>query len=191
MTHSPYPALLDACVLYPARLRDLLMHLGLRGLYQPKWTAQIHDEWKRNLLVNRRDLQAEQLDRVHALMDKAMPDANVIGHEQLVDSIRLPDQDDRHVLAAAIIANAEVIVTYNLKDFPVDYLSTFGIEAIHPDDFVSDLIDLNHALALEAVTNLRQALKNPPMTADSFLASLAQIEMANTVKALEDYKFIL
>lgn len=191
MTHSPYPALLDACVLYPARLRDLLMHLGLCGLYQPKWTAQIHDEWKRNLRANRQDLPAEQLDRVQALMDKAIPDANVTGHEQLVDNIKLPDPDDRHILAAAIIANAEVIVTYNLKDFPFDYLSTFGIEAMHPDDFVSDLIDLNHALALKAISNLRKSLKKPPITADGFLASLSVIEMAKTVKALEDYKFIL
>ncbi|CDG18026.1 PIN domain-containing protein [Xenorhabdus doucetiae] len=191
MTHSPYPVLLDACVLYPARLRDLLMHLGLCGLYQPKWTVDIHEEWKRNLLINRSDLTVEQLNRVQMLMDRALPDANVIGYDLLIPSINLIDKNDRHVLAAAIQANAEIIVTYNLKDFPADYLSTFGIEAFHPDDFVSDIIDLNHAISLQSINNLRNSLKKPPLTIEEFLASLSQIGMAKTVKALESYKFML
>lgn len=75
MRHSPFTAVYDACVLYPAPLRDLLMWLGLSGLYRARWSAQIHDEWTRNVLKNRPDLTMEQLARTVQLMDKAMPGA--------------------------------------------------------------------------------------------------------------------
>jgi hypothetical protein len=88
-------------VLYPAPLRDFLIRLGLSGRFRARWSAQIHDEWKRNLLLNRDDLTAEQLNRTSALMDRAIPDALVTGHEELIAGLTLPDVDDRHVLAAA------------------------------------------------------------------------------------------
>lgn len=118
MNHSPYPVVLDACVLYPSLLRDLLIRLGLKSLYQPKWTAAIQKEWQSNLLKNRNDLTSEQIIQTGQLMNEAIPDAMVIGYEGLIESISLPDPDDRHVVAAAVICNAEVIVTTNLKDFP-------------------------------------------------------------------------
>lgn len=85
MKHSPYPVVLDACVLYPARLRDLLMHLGLAGLYQPKWSDTIQDEWKRNLLKQRSDIKPEMLEHTTALMNRGLPDANVTGFESLIE----------------------------------------------------------------------------------------------------------
>lgn len=191
MMHSPYPVVLDACVLYPARLRDLLMHLGLAGMYQPKWSAAIHDEWRRNLLLQRSDIKPDALVRTTNLMNLALPDANVTGFETLIDGVTLPDPDDRHVLAAAIRANAEVIVTLNLKDFPSDVLGVFGIEALHPDDFIADLFDLNHAVALNAVRLQRSALKNPPMTTEEFLDMLLKQGLPMTVKALKDYQFMI
>ncbi|MDC9606400.1 MULTISPECIES: PIN domain-containing protein [Xenorhabdus] len=191
MKYSPYPVVLDACVLYPARLRDLLMHLGLAGLYQPKWSATIQGEWKRNLLKQRPDIKPEMLEHTTALMNKALPDANVTGFESLIEGLRLPDKDDRHVLATAICANAEVIVTMNLKDFPADILKEFNVEALHPDEFISDLFDLNHAIALEAVRQQRIALKNPPMSTSEFLDMLLKQGLPMTVKALDAYKFII
>lgn len=191
MMHSPYPVVLDACVLYPARLRDLLMHLGLAGMYQPKWSAAIHDEWRRNLLLQRSDIKPDALVRTTNLMNLALPDANVTGFETLIEGVTLPDPDDRHVLAAAIRANAEVIVTLNLKDFPNDVLGVFGIEALHPDDFIADLFDLNHAVALNAVRLQRSALKNPPMTTEEFLDMLLKQGLPMTVKALKDYQFMI
>jgi len=98
--HSPFTAVYDACVLYPAPLRDLLVRLGLSGRFRARWSAQIHDEWQRNLLRNRPDLTAMQIERTSGLMDRAIPDALVCGHEHLVAGLDLPDQDDRHVLAA-------------------------------------------------------------------------------------------
>ena len=127
MRHSPFTAVYDACVLYPAPLRDFLIWLGLSGRFRARWSAQIHDEWKRNLLLNRRDLIPEQLDRTSALMDRAIPDGLVTGHETLISGLNLPDPDDRHVLAAAIRSSASVIVTFNQKDFPAAALAPFGI----------------------------------------------------------------
>ena len=133
MRHSSFTAVYDACVLYPAPLRDFLMWLALSGRFRAKWSLEIHNEWKRNLLKNRPDLTAEQLDRTSELMDQALPDACVTGYEVLIEGLTLPDIDDRHVLAAAIRCNASVIVTFNQKDFPGEALGPFGIEAQHPE----------------------------------------------------------
>ena len=135
MNHSPYPVVLDACVLYPSLLRDLLIRLGLKGLYQPKWSAHIRDEWQRNLLEDRHDLTLAQVQRTDQLMNMALPDAMVIGYEKLIESIILPAPDDRHVVAAAVRCNAELVVTFNLKDFPAETKSELGPEALHPDEF--------------------------------------------------------
>lgn len=189
MEHSPYPVVLDACVLYPARMRDLLMHLGIIGLYQAKWSEHIQDEWSRNLQVKRPDIRPESLLRTRTLMNKALPDANVVGYETLIESLTLPDIDDRHVLAAAIRARAEVIVTFNKKDFPKDILSLFHIEALHPDEFIVDLFDLNPALTLEAVRRQRASLRHPPMTTHQFLEMLSTQGLRNTVKILADHRF--
>lgn len=106
---SGFIAVLDACVLYPAPLRDLLLSLAADGLYRAKWSQQIHDEWTRNLLKNRRDLTAEQLQRCCTCMNTAVPDSLVTGYEDLIDSITLKDPDDRHVVAVAIRSNADSI----------------------------------------------------------------------------------
>lgn len=191
MRHSPYPVILDACVLYPARLRDLLMHLGIAGLYQPKWSHAIQDEWCRNLIANRPDIPSQALQRTVKLMNSALPDANVTGYKGLIKGLEMPDPHDRHVLAAAIRAKAEIIVTLNHKDFPPEVLRPFEIEALHPDVFISDLFDLNHALALEAVRRQRQSLKNPPMTVDEFLTMLLKQGLPMTVKALMNYPYAI
>lgn len=102
MTNSPFTAVFDACVLYPAPLRDLLIWLALSGRFRARWSAQIHEEWRRNLLRKCPDLSAQQLARTIRLMDEAIPDAVVTGHEPLIAGLDLPDSNDRHVLAAAI-----------------------------------------------------------------------------------------
>lgn len=191
MNHTPYPVVLDACVLYPSFLRDLLIRLGLTGLYQPKWSATIEDEWQRNLLANRADLTPKQIQRTAALMNTAVPDAMITGFEPLIDSVDLPDVDDRHVVAAAVRSNSEIIVTFNLKDFPAPALDAFGIEALHPDDFVMDLFDLNRALVLSAVTTQRSNLRKPPISVDDYLEALLRQGMAQTVKELSKYRLLI
>ena len=191
MKHSPFTAIYDANVLYPAPLRDFLMNLALSGIYRARWSAKIHEEWKRNLLLNRPDLTHDQVDRTSALMDAAVPDALVHDYESLVEGLDLPDEDDRHVLAAAIKCNASVIVTFNLKDFPKAALDAFGIESVHPDDFIADLWDLDKAAVLEAAQRQRMSLKNPPHSVQQYLDKLLQQKLPESVKLLSEFKFLL
>ena len=151
-----------ACVLYPAPLRDLLMQLAMSDLYRAHWTNDIHEEWIRNVLENRQDLSIDQLTRTRELMDTSVRDCLVEGYENLIPSLELPDPDDRHVLAAAIVAGADLIVTFNLTDFPEENLRDYGIEAQHPDEFVGHLIDLAPSQVCTAVATVRARLQNPP-----------------------------
>jgi hypothetical protein len=191
MRSSPFTAVYDACVLYPAPLRDFLMWLGLSGRFRARWSAQIHEEWKRNLLKNRSDLTAEQVDRTAALMDQAIPDGLVSGYDNLLSGLILPDADDRHVLAAAIRCNASVIVTFNEKDFPDEVLATFGIEAQHPDVFVENLFDLDQAAVVSAAQRQRRQLKNPPLDVDRYLQVLLKQGLVQTSKSLSTYRSII
>lgn len=111
-------ALLDANVLYPAPLRDYLLYLASLGVYLPLWTAVIQDEWIKNLIEARPDLKRAALEATQRSMDRAFPGSNITGYEFLIEGLSLPDPNDRHVLAAAIKGEAQVIVTANLKDFP-------------------------------------------------------------------------
>lgn len=188
---ASFTALYDACTLYPAPLRDLLMHLALTDLFRARWTDQIHDEWIERLLEDRPDLTRDQLDRTRFLMNDHVLDCLVTGYEDLIDGLVLPDPDDRHVLAAAIRASASVIVTYNLDDFPAKYLSKFGVEAQHPDEFVTHLIDLAPAAVCAAAKRHRASLKNPPKTVDEYLAALASQHLPETVSRLREFEELI
>ena len=191
MRQSPFTAVYDACVLYPAPLRDFLMWLGLSGRFRARWSTQIHEEWKRNLLINRPDLRPDQVDRTSALMDQAIPDGLVSDYEALITGLHLPDLDDRHVLAAAIRCGASVIVTFNEKDFPQAALAPFGIEAQHPDLFIDTLFDLDAAAVVSAAQKQRAQLKSPPLDVDRYLDALLRQGLVQTVKALSTYRAIL
>lgn len=157
MNGGPH-SLFDANVLYPAPLRDLLMHLAGTGLFRARWTEQIHKEWIDALVRNGFD--RNKLVRTKNLMNTAIADCLVNGYEPLIESLHLPDPDDRHVLAAAITCGADVIVTSHLSDFPDQALRIFNVEAQHPDDFVVCQIDLSPATVYAAVKTQRQSLKN-------------------------------
>ena len=179
-------AFFDANVLYPSGLRNFLMHLALTGLFRAHWSAEVHDEWIRNLLKNRPDITRDKLERTRRLMDQAAPDALVTGYESLIDSLELPDRDDRHVLAAAIRCGASVIVTLNLSDFPNAALAEFGIEAQHPDDFVLSLTETFPEFVLEAARTHRASLRNPSKTPDEYLAELNTQELCRSAAALRE-----
>ncbi|GAB5100464.1 PIN domain-containing protein [Caballeronia sp. HLA56] len=191
MRSSRFTVIYDACVSYPAPLRDFLMWLGLSGLFRARWSARIHDEWKRNLLRNRPDLSARQVDRTPALMDAAIPDALVTHYDELIDALDLPDPNDRHVLAAAIRCGASVIVTFNERDFPNEVLSTYDVEAQHPDVFVDNLFDLDEAAVVLAAQRQRRQLRNPSLDVDRYLDILSKQGLVTTCKSLARFRSVL
>lgn len=182
-----YTAILDACVLYPASLRDLLLSLARDGLYHARWSEQIETEWVRNLLLTRPDLDEARLRRTCALMAQAVPDSLVMGCEGLVGGLPdLPDADDGHVLAAAICGHADAIVTFNLKDFPAEALAPFGVEAQHPDDFLLNQLDLNPIAALKSIKAMRARWRKPPVAALELAVALEKLGLPLTAARLRE-----
>jgi predicted nucleic acid-binding protein len=181
---SKFIVVLDACVLYPAPVRDLLLSFADEDLYKPKWTESIQDEWISNLLINRPDLKKEQLLRTVDAMNSAFPDSNVENYSSLISTVILPDEDDRHVVAASIRCKADAIVTYNLKDFPSSVMEKYDIEIHHPDTFLSDIYDLNPGKAGDAFKKLVNRLRNPPMKPKDVLSSLEKLDLFLIIKKL-------
>ena len=185
---SNFVALLDACVLYPAPVRDLLLSLAENKLFKPKWSSKIQNEWSSNLLLNRPDLKKDQLDLTIEAMNAAFPDSNVEKFESLIAGISLPDPDDRHVVAAAIRSKADVIVTYNLKDFPKSIEKEYDIEIQHPDIFLSNIYDLHPDKAKEAFNKMVKRLKNPPKSYSEVLNTLLKSDLNRIIEKLKDVR---
>ena len=179
-----FVVLYDACVLFPAPLRDILLRIAVTGIVRARWTERILDECFRNISEQRPDLKPNALTRTRKLMNEAVPDCLVEGFEDLIDGLQLPDSNDRHVLAAAIRAGAQAIVTFNLRDFPGVQLAPFGVEAIHPDDFVVDLIDLAPGVVTNVVAEQAAALRNPPRTIAEMLDTLRDQGLPQAVAKL-------
>jgi predicted nucleic acid-binding protein len=181
---SNLTVLYDACVLYPNHLRDVLIQLATTALFRAKWTEQIHDEWIRNILKNRPDIASAQLQSLKQKINQSVPDCLVEEFDYLIPTLDLPDEDDRHVLAAAIVAKADVIVTINLKDFPASILSSHGMVAQHPDDFIADLLDLSPWIVLSAIQTIQTRLKRPPVSFDEYLEILLKQGLSTSVAIL-------
>jgi hypothetical protein len=184
LPRTHFTVVYDASVLYPAPLRDLLIWVAIKGLVRAKWTDEIQEEWLRNLLEQRPDLDERRLRRTQQLMNRALPDARVSGYEDLISALELPDPDDRHVLAAAIRAGAQVIVTENMRHFPAATLAHYGVEAERPDPFLLGLLDTDQHLFLDAVRAQLEALTRPPQTKDQLLETLRRNRLVQTVGAL-------
>lgn len=160
MIHSVrFTCVLDTNVIYPIDIRDLLFWFASYDLFTPKWSKHIFIEWES--VMRRKNVPQIEIEKRIAKAQLAFPDALVENYESLVDSLSLPDEKDRHVLAAAIKTNANMIVTNNIKDFPRDYLATFGLTAKNVDDFITDTIDLKNELAIEAFRALVLNRNNP------------------------------
>lgn len=167
------------------------MRLALTDLFRAKWTDEIHEEWIRNVLKDRLDISRSQLEYTRDLMNKHVRDCIVSNYESLIPSLVLPDDNDRHVLAAAIRAGADLIVTYNLRDFPDSALAMWGIEAQHPDDFVTHLLDLDTSAVCSAVKQQRAALRNPVLSVDELLTVFQKQSLPQTVAELRKFAALL
>jgi predicted nucleic acid-binding protein len=182
--------ILDACVLFPAPLRDFLMHLCLLDVFQARWTDEIHAEWIRNVLKMRPDLTEKQLKRTKDLMNLHVRDCLVENYEHLIDKLSLPDENDRHVLAAAIQTKAEIILTFNLRDFPAEILEKYNLKAVVPDKLLSELFDNNADNFNLAFERQLASLKNPPKTAEELLQILESQRLDETIGKLRTYREI-
>jgi hypothetical protein len=163
--------------------RPALAHCDHR-VVRARWTDAILDECFRSIMEQRPELAPAALERTRQLMNSAVPDCRITGFEDLIEGLSLPDPDDRHVLAAAIRVGAQTIVTFNLKDFPPIALCTYGIEALHPDDFVLDLIDLAPFAVCSALTKQAGALRNPPISVEQLLGTLRAVGLLESAAKL-------
>lgn len=182
----PFSVVYDACVLHPPSVRDLLIRIARAGIVQARWSDRILDECFASIRRDRADLSVEQLERTRRLMHAAIPAANVVRYESLMIGMELPDPDDRHVLAAAVRAGAQAIVTFNLSDFPAAVLSEYDVEAKHPDDFLMDCLDLAPALVASCVAEQAADLRSPPQSVRDVLSTLRARGLAQSVARLHD-----
>jgi predicted nucleic acid-binding protein len=180
-------AVLDASVLYPLPLRDTLLRVAETGLYEPRWSERILDEVRRNLIAKRgaTDTQADGLlDAMRRAFDTAAVSERAI---ERLEPAMTNDPKDRHVLATAVAANAQAIVTLNLKHFSSDACEPFAVEPVHPDAFLLDLYSFDPDTAFEVVERQAAALTRPPMTIEELLDRLA-VTVPNFVQALRIHR---
>lgn len=178
--------LYDANVLVPARLRDLLMRIAEAGIVRARWSEEILDEWQTAVRKVRSAITDAQLERYRRQMVDAVPDCVVTNYEGLAAELDLVDEKDRHVVAAAIRAQAQLIVTYNLKHFPEHALARYDIEVKHPDEFVVDAIDLFPGRVAAIVAAMSEDLRNPPQSVDQVLETLQGHELTQSVARLRE-----
>lgn len=183
--HARYTVLLDANVLYPMAVCDALMEVAFTGIYAAKWSARIDDEWIRNLAHNK-GIPEARLHTRRDLMHEACPDWEVPASAwmSLEAGLHLPDEGDRHVLAAALAGHADAIVTQNLKHFPASVLEPYGISALHPDEFLLQQLALEPLVVLPAFKSMRARLQNPQYTPEAFANSLEKNGLVQTAAFL-------
>ena len=186
MIHSVrFTCVLDTNIIYPIEIRDLLFWFAHFELFTPKWSSHIFDEWED--VMQRKGIDLDEVKKRSGVANLAFPDALVENYESLIEGLTLPDEKDCHVLAAAIKTNANVIVTNNLKDFPQEYLATFGLRAKSADDFITDIIDLNHEKATEAFRKLVLNRRNPDLDEYEVLDNLRRNGLTDSANYLHSF----
>ncbi len=177
MFPTPFKVVLDACVLYPFTIRDVLLEAASKGFYQVCWSETILDETFRNLVGNKR-ISEENAAKLAAIMRRTFPEAQVTDYEDLIPSMQ-NDEKDRHVVAAAVKAGAQVIVTSNIRDFKK---LPSGIEAQTPDEFLSNLFDLSPSKMMSVLEAISRRYRKPAKEIAEILEALALREFGELVR---------
>ncbi len=177
-----FTGVLDTCVMYPVLTRDLIFSIAQTKVFTIKWSKHIFDELE--AVMKKKGMKESQIKRMIEVSNKAFPDALVKNYESLIGTLDLPDPKDHHVLAAAIKTNANVIVTHNLKHFPSSYLKSFDLEVKSPDDFLTDAIDLDIHLAVDAFRKMVSRYKNPPLDENVVISMLKNNDLEQTAMYL-------
>lgn len=181
----PRSAVLDACVLVPAALRDTLLRAAAAGLYRPCWSKDILVEIERTL-TGRLMTDPNKARRLTAILRQAFPEAEIEQYEQLLPAMQ-NEPDDHHVLAVAVKSGAQSIVTFNLGDFPADALEPYDIEASSPDEFLCSLFELCPETMNRIIEEQAAALTAPPMSVDDVLTRL-QAQVPNFVRCIQEWR---
>jgi len=165
-----FPVFLDTCVLYPATLNDTILRIAECGAFRPHWSPDVLAELRRNL-VKIPTVSASRAEHRVEAMRLAFEDALVTGYEALTPVMTCHPKD-AHVLAAAVVSDCQVIVTYNLKDFPPDSLAGHDVQVVHPDDFLLDQLDLYPRAVVAALAAQVAESARPALTPLALLDSL-------------------
>lgn len=169
-----YAAVLDACVMVPVSLCDTLLRLAEERMFRPVWSERILAETSGAVRAVHPDLDEGLIERRIRYMAEGFPGVSVGEFETIESALVLPDSDDRHVLAAAIRARADAIVTANVRDFPVEITAGFDVEVIHPDQFLMSQLDMRSRTVMEVLTAQAGAAKNPRLSLEDVLNSLVR-----------------
>ena len=188
---STFTAFFDANVFFGARLRSLILYVAQTRLFRARWSDEVHEEWIRSVLARRPDLTADSLARTRELMDSAVPDCLVTGYEPLIPTLILPDPDDRHVLAAALVTRASLIVTFNTADFPASVLGPLHLEAKHPDTFLVDQLSLQPGIVVEAIRQDFRHYLRPQLSFGEYIDSLSMAGIPKTAALLRELEVLI
>jgi predicted nucleic acid-binding protein len=181
---ATFPALFDTNVLFGFHLNDVILGMAERGLFRPLWSDRILRELSDNLTEH--GLPAANAERRINAMKSAFPDATVGGYEDLIETMT-NDPKDRHVLAAGIRANCEVLVTFNLTDFPEGSVEAYDIEIVHPDKFLLDQLDLYPGPTVGVLRQLITDYSSPKLEMEDLLVRLADAGVPEFASAVRRY----
>lgn len=185
MAFEPSVAVFDACILYPFHLRNVVVQAAVDRLVGARWTAEIHDEWIRNLAADAPAIPIERLQHTCRLMNDALPTAMVKGYKHLVPTVTLPDPNDRHVVAAGIAAGASIVLTWNLRHFPANELKRFGLRRETPDAFLSKLYDKAPDSTVGSLARARRNLSKSRVSASDFVDILNNQKLIHLAKRIQ------
>ena len=177
--------LLDANVFPPVWLLDILLTADEHRLIDAVWSERILEEVQR-AMVERQHRNPEHVQRFLDSIEAMNPTHCLHGWEPLESTLNLPDPDDRHVLAAALVADADFIVTYNLKDFPPSQLAPYAIKAIHPDAFLCSMLDLDHDGMVQVMEEIVTSKDNPPRDMAEEIRHLKTLRLSTFASRLHD-----
>lgn len=184
-----FSALLDACVLVPIALADTLLRLAEADLYRPLWSERILDEMVSAVEEIHPGLADGPARRRAETMNHAFDDACVRGWEPLAKAIVLPDEDDRHVVAAALRGHADLIVTANVRDFPTSSLEPLGLETQSPDEFLLNQLDLDPDVVIGVLHAQADATQRPEITFNALVDHLARCGVPRFAQAAGQQKW--
>jgi predicted nucleic acid-binding protein len=181
--------LFDANVFFGVRLRSLMLFLAETGLFLARWTEKINDEWIRNI-HRKQAIPLETLEQLRVLVNRSVPDCLVTDFEAIEASLELPDPNDRHVLAAALKAQADLIITFNGKDFPEAVLDPLGLRASHPDEFLMTMLDSAPTIFAQAVQRDFSHYNAPPFTSAQYVSALHRAGVVKTANRTDRLRIL-